>query len=527
MGPYFRIASLAYWEQVGTNRQLVGSSGASKVWYKPMSPRQTLFSKVFCRKSHIRFLNLVFMLTFHGAWCLSLFAQGQESVHGTQQQIEVVGIEIWGHVRTHRETILREMSLKDGGHYSREELLKHMEEDAEKIQNTRLFYSVFVDEISVSPTESLIWVQVRERWYTFLVPEVSLTRYNFSYWWSTLNRSFRVIDYGLEFRQYNVSGRNDKLEVDVNAGYTPFFSIEYISPYLGRGQKIRWGTESYYGQNRRFAYRTENFRPLYEWSDNFQQWYGNVGFLLDYRPQWYAIHRLRLDYNRIDISHTFYEFNPNYFVNAQRRQRMLVLNYYYSFQKVDNISYPLVGDALLFQARKEGLGWRKDLDIWKARLRVADYRALGGAFFVENTASGFWSYPEEQGYYLRPNLNRKYFFVRGYDRKLIESPRYLLSKHTLKYKALDTHLPLPFGQSAFLRKYAPQLPVRLLPYVFVDAAYAYPYADTPTRLHDEWLYAGGLGMDWVSLYDVTFSAYYYLNSERQTGFSFFLRSNFW
>jgi outer membrane protein assembly factor BamA len=90
---------------------------------------------------------------------------------------------IIGNKITKERIISRELSLRPGDTVSTKRIDKLLVFDQRKIYNLRLFNTVTIQWLELSPDEVDLLVEVNERWYTFPVPIFELSDRNFNEWW--------------------------------------------------------------------------------------------------------------------------------------------------------------------------------------------------------------------------------------------------------------------------------------------------------------------------------------------------------
>ncbi len=92
--------------------------------------------------------------------------------------------------------ILRELEVKAGDTIPRPQLTEKLAWDQRKVTNTNLFITVEVTAKEVSANEIEIEINLKERWYVFVIPVFDLADRNFNEWWYERGRSFRRTIYG-------------------------------------------------------------------------------------------------------------------------------------------------------------------------------------------------------------------------------------------------------------------------------------------------------------------------------------------
>ena len=118
-------------------------------------------------------------------------------------------------------------------------------------------------------------------------------------------------------------------------------------------------------------------------------------------------------------------------------------------------------------------------------------------------------------------------FVRGYEIYVIEGPSYFLNKTTLKKRIFSRIWNIdrsPIPQFNYF-------PLAIYLKAFADVGYAnnyaaYEKAELNTRLSNRALGGGGVGLDFVTAYDVVLRIEYTFTTQQQSGFFFHIKKEF-
>src|SRR5690606_17302359 len=172
--------------------------------------------------------TLLFSLCITSAiWAQEAFP----SAENIPERVTVNQIFIVGNEKTVKNVILREMDIEVGTTYNWNEFNGLVNGDQIKIYNLQLFTTVSITPLFTAEDQVELLVSVKERWY--VIPNIifSLADRNFSEWWINQGRDFSRVNYGLGISHNNVAGRNEKLRVSGQLGFTQAFSLTYIKPY--------------------------------------------------------------------------------------------------------------------------------------------------------------------------------------------------------------------------------------------------------------------------------------------------------
>lgn len=218
------------------------------------------------------FYRLLLLICILGTGGKILFAQNSDSLYispnntSTPKQVTINNIFIVGNEKTRKNIILREMNLAENMTYNWEEFVALVEADQKKIYNLRLFTTATVTPLFVGEEQVEILVSVKERWY--ILPSIifKLADRNFSEWWSNQNRDFSRVNYGIKLDHNNIGGRNEKLRVIGQIGFTQAILLNYTIPYFDKNQL--------HGLAAKFSYNTNKNIPIKS-VDNKQYFYRN------------------------------------------------------------------------------------------------------------------------------------------------------------------------------------------------------------------------------------------------------------
>jgi len=162
-----------------------------------------------------------------------------EIVIDPEQVVTVDRITLRGNKRTKGRIIYREMQVNVGDSFKKRVLDSLLLVSQNNITNTSLF--VVVDVLSKPLDQDRIEVEIimKERWYLYPIPIFDLADRNFNEWWVNQNRDLSRVNYGIRFYYNNFRGRNERLKIVAQFGYTRLWELEYKIPYLDKKQKKR------------------------------------------------------------------------------------------------------------------------------------------------------------------------------------------------------------------------------------------------------------------------------------------------
>jgi len=135
-------------------------------------------------------------------------------------QVKISAIEITGNKKTRDYIVKRELPYKVGDLLSKNDLDSLNIVAQQQLFNTALFLETIVSTDLLDSASAKIKIQLKERWYLFPLPYFRWVDRNFNQWWNEQNRSLDRVNYGINFRQANATGNNDKLTIGYITGYT-------------------------------------------------------------------------------------------------------------------------------------------------------------------------------------------------------------------------------------------------------------------------------------------------------------------
>ena len=437
--------------------------------------------------------------------------------------VKIGKIYITGYKKTKKAIIERELDFYEGQEILLRDLKSILEKDQQKLINTRLFLSVEVTPLVMSDTDIDILIRLRERWYIFPLPIFKLADRNFTEWWVNQKRDFSRVNYGLQVFHFNLTGRNDKLATTAQFGFTNRYQLLYQIPYIDKEQTVGLTVATSFSNNKSVSYNTVNHRQLFVESDDIIRRRYYAGTTIRYRPSFYSTHRFSLGYSRVSIGDTIQVLNAEYLNDNARLQRHMELSYSFIWDNRDYFAYPLKGNIYGVEVTKAGLGLFNELNMLMIKASVGTFHTLGGKFYLANRTTAFYNFSDKVPYFERVGFGYKPDFIRGYERNVIESNRYISNRSSFKYKLLSGSKQLYKGTG--MQQFQ-KFPYAFYLKTFLDLGYTdEPLSSTEGNfLNKELLIGAGIGLDFVTFYDFVVRFEYSVNQEGQSGFFVNFRS---
>jgi outer membrane protein assembly factor BamA len=414
------------------------------------------------------------------------------------QFIRIDSILFKGNEKTKNQILFRELDFKPGDSLAINTLNTRLEYNRRKLMNTNLFIWVRADLNQLPNGRLKISFEFLEQWYILGYPIFQLADRNLNDWWSRghdLNRSI----YGIHFIHNNFQGRNEKLLIKAETGFTQRLDFTYSNPYLD--QKKTWGLaiNANYSTSKTIPYSTRNDTLQYLTEEKIlrERWAG--GITLRKRFKFYDIQTLELKYSHTIVADTIVKLNPNYFAVNTKEQNFTQLLYTYSYDFRDLIAYPLRGRKFDITLNKVGILPADQVDFWEISGAIAYFFDLGSKFFLTTQVKGKISKNTNIPYANIRGLGYGNEIVRGYELNVLDGKAYFLNRNTIKFQLLNTIFKLPFLPI----KQFNQIPIAIYPTAFYDFAYvSNNFSEKENKLINQWISGGGLGFDVVTYYNL-------------------------
>ncbi len=439
------------------------------------------------------------------------------------REVQIGNVFVSGNRKTKEKIILRELTLKPGTVFSRIDLPVIVQKDKEKLLNTRLFLEVDIQLIERSQDLVDLVIQVKERWYFFPSPIFKLADRSFTEWWVNQGRDLSRVNYGVRLFQYNFRGRGETLKLTGQFGFTKTLSLNYSIPAFDQSQRNGLIFNIAYKDQKNLAYRSTDNKQTFLESDDLLQKAFSSSITWTHRYSFYNKHFFTLGFNQSSINDTIAQLNPNYFLDGKTSQRYFTISYLFTRDLRDNVAYPLRGHIFSLRAEKNGLGIYDDLNRFSMHTSYAQYIPLKNKFFLSSRITGLVSFPKRQAYRNTEAIGYRPNEIRGYDLYVVEGQNYIIHKITFKKLLFfkEQHIksvPIPQFQT---------IPIAVYLKAFFDSGYVDNEFTDPenTALSNKYLFAGGLGLDVVTYYDMVLRFEYSINESGNTGFFINVRAD--
>lgn len=408
------------------------------------------------------------------------------------------------------------MMVNQGDTLSIRELDSLLYLDERQIYNTRLFNKVVHNIEMIGSDYVFVFIDVDERWYTWPFPIIELADRNFNEWWVQRDRDLSRLNLGVRFYQENMRGRNEQLKAVVQFGFIQKFELFYDVPYINKGQNTGISFGASYSQSKQVAYDVDDNFLLYLDVNQFQRRRFYANFEVNQRVGLYNFHTLTTEFHDKIISDSIANLNPNYFGTDDNELQYFRLQYNYRLDKRDYRAYPVKGWFLNAGFEKLGAGIFDDLDILRSRAKLQKFTPLSKdrKLFMGNSLSGFYTFYGETPFFVEEGLGFNEELVRGYEYYAIYGQQYWLQKNSLAYQIFKWNGPdlnmLPG------RKFD-RVPLAIYLITHFDHGYISDDKNRGKTRANQYLLGYGLGLDFVSFYDLVFRVEYSRNIDNEDG----------
>jgi len=417
-------------------------------------------------------------------------------------------IVISGNKKTKPAIILREIAIHSGDTYSVQELLHKIEDSRKQLMNTTLFNSVVVAAKDFREDKVDILIEVKERWYLFPVPVLRPADRDFNQWLFEKDASLKRVEYGLKVLYNNATGRNDKLRLWLINGYTKQVAFTYDRVL---GNELKWGlnTAFAYGKNREMSYNTIDDKQVFYKDDRFIRSFVNARAGISYRKEIRTRHSFGISFTSETVSDSIVERNPSYFKPGRNRAGFPGIYYMLDFIDLDYIPYPTFGNAAKVTISKNG--FNHVMNMWQLQLNGSFYRRVSPLSFIELNTYGTIKLPFRQPYFNKRMLGYGDIFMQGYEYYVIDGVAggYIKTAFTHEFANFDIRI----GKRSKTEK----IPFRIFGKIFGNAGYVYDPEPGNNQLSNKMLFSGGIGIDILTMYDVTVKLEWSFNQLGQNG----------
>jgi outer membrane protein assembly factor BamA len=443
------------------------------------------------------------------------------------QKVAIKKILFFGNKITKESIITRELFFHENDTLPRFVLQGLMERSRQNLLNTSLFnfVEIYDQQNTNDSSETFVIVKVIERWYLFPLPIFELVDRNFNEWW--LTKDFSRTNYGAYIVRENFLGRKQTVQMLFRFGYSQKIGLYYSIPYINKRQKDGLAFSLSFTRNHEITFAdSANKTQFYKDESLFVRRQFSTGIRLTHRSGIYDYYSYIAEYQNNRIADEVVNLNKDYFLTGKNSQQLITLVFEFKRDHRDIKQYPLKGYYFDFNVTKMGLGILEDEpDLVSLSSNYRKYFELSDRWHFAAGVKGKLSGQSFAPYYNSRGLGYGSDFVRGYEYYVANGQNYMVFKSNIKF----TILP----EKVVHLKYIPLEKFNKIPFafyinIFADMGYAKDrqfYAYNP--LSNSYLFGTGLGLDYVTYYDLVFRLEYSYNKLGEDGFFLHFTSPIW
>lgn len=388
------------------------------------------------------------------------------------------------------------------------ELVLRMHYSRENIINTKLFLTVNMGIEQIEGNKYRINIDVSERHYWWLFPVVKLNAPNFNEWLRDIDLS--DVSMGLFFSHNNLFGISHQTSLAGYVGKSYAAVFGYRIPWIGHGKKTGLTIAAAYQNLYTVEYgSSENKRQMiydYNALQNFK-----LGVAFNLRPGLYNYGKIKLSGEWIQISDSLHSLDTSFLAKGDKQNTSLSVYVDYSYDSRNSKSYPLMGNYLTVFLDKQGMGLiSKDIDYFSYGIDFRFYQKFGKRWYVAEMLKLENSSGENRPYYYQLNMTDKKDFIRGYDLYTLKGDDMYYFRNNLKYVLVEPRVrKVKKGQEDNKFK---ALQYAFYLNVFADAGYVTNKFTDNNPYNNKMLFSWGLGLDFVTYYDLVLRLEYAFTS---------------
>lgn len=484
--------------------------------------------------------RLLTLLLFSQCITLSLISQnkdGEIKLPDTfdYSYIHIVESVITGNDKTKERIILRELDFSIGdslatidrsnklvslnqkriANNDSSEVIQRLKYSRENIINTSLFLSVNITLEQIHAEKYRIKIDVKERWYMWVFPVVSIDAPNFSEWIE--KPDFGQLNQGIFMSHNNLFGMSHQTSIIAYGGSSQKVALGYHIPWVGNGQKVGLKMGLGYSADAVIEANSVNNEREMLFEKNSVEKLTFVS-VLNIRPGLYNYATIRFGMQATSISDSLYALSPGYLPDSAKSISSADLYIDYAYDSRNSKAYPLRGNYLKGFVDKKGLGLMSgDVNYFFYGIDFHFYQKLSKKFYVAEMVKAVNSASDNLAYSYKQTLTSGDNFLRGYDLYAIRGDKMYYFRGNIKYELIEPTLRKS--------KRKPESKFRNVQYAFYlnafsDAGFVRDNFNLGNPYNNKMLYSWGLGIDFVSYYDLVMRFEYAFTSELTHGFFF-------
>ncbi len=462
-------------------------------------------------------LTLALILLFATQLAAQSLLPPQNNLHSTLDTNKLLvsaGLNLEGNKITKDKIILRELEFALGDTNTAGQWKRILTKSQQNLMNRSLFnFVTFTD--SVYDDRIDIHIKMIERWYIWPIPIIQYADRNVNVWWQT--KDFSRLNLGVDLKVDNFRGRMEQLNIILQGGYDQTYAFKWSIPYLTAKQIMGMSTFAGVRLNHEIAYETkDNKLQHYRAEGEYARQQVFTELALTFRPSFNYQHAFFTAYYHFDFADTIVQLNPD-FSQGQTTYNFFELKYLYKMDLRDYKPYPLNGYYFDAYLQKWGFGLFEDgVDMWSMKVAFDHYFQIHNRWYFAYNVTAKFTNNGYQPYFLSPALGYEEMTIRGYELYVVNGQKLGVIKSNLKFELVPkSEYDIKWIKTDKFGKIFYAFYANL----FFDAGYAHDklYAeDNP--LNNQFLWGTGIGIDFVTYYDMVVRLEGSINKQGDLGF---------
>jgi outer membrane protein assembly factor BamA len=444
-------------------------------------------------------------------------SKGQDSLSSDSLTIREIIVE--GNNITSNKLILRELDFRVGENVSRSEVEYKRQTSKNNLIKLSIFNFVEI-EIKETPGNNLTTtVRLTERWYIWPSLYLNHTDNNFSEWWRT--KDLNKLEYGVGLKINNFRGFGETLLLDYHIGNFTKYDLNYLGIYIDKAKRHSLSVSASYAAQNVVPWNIESNKlvTLRQTDKLFNETDLSLKYI--YRKRYFNTHLIEFGYSHIRIADTILKLNPYFLGLNKKDQRYFNLRYEFTRDTRDSRIYPKTGYLFVAGINKKGLGILDgEFDNINIYMQLFNYWKLQKRLYVASGLLYSTNRTNDYAFFFQTGLGHLQF-VRGYEYYTINGSNSLLLKSLFKFELLPVKvINLNIWPIRKLYQFN-KIPFEIYTNVFFDAGYVSDkfefYKQYNNTLVNKIIYSTGLGVDFITYYDIVMRFDYSFNSIGERG----------
>ncbi|MDR2927563.1 MAG: BamA/TamA family outer membrane protein [Cytophagaceae bacterium] len=420
------------------------------------------------------------------------------------QQLSVSSITVTGNRRTKEIIILSELTFAPGDTIRISRLLRHLERSRQNVLNTSLFNFVNIDVLYPDDSATIAFtVNVHERWYIWPMPIFEAEGRNFSDFLRRFDGT--QFNYGIFVEDLNFRGRRETLSLRLITGYKNQIIFNYSKP--AQNNRSGWGVSLRRQEFDQIPYTTGDDKQVFlkmRGKQLVRHHKGELNYF--YRHHSYHYHRFTLMMDDYVISDSLHCINPSFLPLNAKQSRHIGVRYNYIYDNRDFKPYPLSGNYFDVNLERKGLGIVSDyMGFTDLQMSAEHHTPVAPRFFYGTKLTLRFADQKYVPYVF--NIGLGYTdFLNGFEYRIVDGTRYASLHNKLLFELLSPRKKdlkfIPLRQFSKIH-YAIYLKLN------ADAGYVYSHrVPAGNRMPNSFLFGYGVGIDFVTFYDIVLGINY-------------------